>query len=247
MKTSKKVLAVLLTIATIIGIFSCATTVFAEDYNEYTDNKAYQESLLTEAVEAEGEQSEIVCEVPEKRDEFSKTYKRADGSFTSVVSKTPIHKLENGEWEEINNTLEAKNDIISNADGAFEVEFPETITDNEKITVSNKGESIAFSVKGIENATGIVEEKETNEADLIEQDLEKTVSEITYENVDDNTDIQYVVSSNYVKENIIVSNKEGLKDTYSFEIEKGNLSAELDNKNNLVLKNDKNEIAEIVK
>ena len=243
MKTSKKILAVLLTIATIIGIFSCATTVFAEDLNEYADNKAYQENLLTEAVETEGEQSEIVCEVPEKRDEFSKTYKRADGSYTSVVSKTPIHKLENGEWEEINNTLETKNDTISNVDGAFDVEFPGTISENEQITVSNNGESIAFSVNGIENSTGVVEENETTETDLIKQDLEKVVSQITYENVDENTDIQYVVSSNYVKENIIVSNKESLKGTYSFDIEKGNLSAELDNKNNLIFKNDKNEVA----
>ena len=61
MRTSKKLLAVLLTIATIIGIFSCATTVFAEEYNEYTDNKSYQENLLTEAVENESEQAEIVC------------------------------------------------------------------------------------------------------------------------------------------------------------------------------------------
>ena len=243
MKTCKKLMAVVLTIATLIGIFSCATTVFAEEYNEYADNKAYQESLLTEVVEAEGEQSEIVCEVPEKRDEFSKTYKRADGSFTSVISKTPIHKLENGEWEEINNTLETNDDAINNIDGAFDVEFPETISENEQITVSNNGESIAFSVNGIENATGIVEEKETTEADIIKQDLEKTVSQITYENVDENTDIQYVVSSNYIKENIVVSNKESLKDSYSFDIEKGNLSAELDNENNLIFKNDKNEVA----
>ena len=221
MKTSKKILAVMLTIATLIGIFSCATTVFAEDLNKYADEKAYQKNLLTEAVETESEQSEIVCEVPEKRDEFSKTYKRADGSFTSVVSKTPIHKLENGEWEEINNTLETKGEAISNIDGAFDVEFPETITENELITVSNNGESIAFSVNGIDNATGVIEEKETTETDLIKEDLEKTVSQITYENVDENTDIQYVVSSNYVKENIIVSNKESLKEKYSFDIEKG--------------------------
>ena len=243
MKTCKKLMAVFLTIATLIGIFSCATTVFAEEYNEYADNKAYQESLLTEAVEAEGEQSEIVCEVPEKRDEYSKTYKRADGSFTSVISKTPIHKFENGEWEEINNTLETNDDAINNIDGAFDVEFPETISENEQITVSNNGESIAFSVNGIEAAAGAIEEKEATEVDIIKQDLEKTVSQITYENVDENTDIQYIVSSNNVKENIIVKNQESLKEIYSFDIEKGNLSAELDNENNLLLKNDKNEIA----
>ena len=65
MKKSKKILAVLLTVLTIIGIFSCATTVWAEEYNEYADKKAYQESLLTEAVETEKENAEIICEVPE--------------------------------------------------------------------------------------------------------------------------------------------------------------------------------------
>ena len=241
MRTSKKVLAVLLTIATIIGIFSCATTVFAEDLNEYTEEKAYQEKLLTETVETEEGASEIVCEVPEKRDEYSKTYKRADGSFTSVLSKTPIHKLEDGEWKEINNTLKEVGSTITNTDGAFDVEFPETITENEQITVTNNGESIAFSVNDIGNADGVLEESQTTETDVIKQDLDKTVSQITYEAVDENTDIQYIVAPSYVKENIIVSDKASLKESYSFDIEKGDLSAELDSENNLIFKNSENE------
>ena len=241
MRTSKKVLAVLLTIATIIGIFSCATTVFAEDLNEYTEEKAYQEKLLTETVETEEGASEIVREVPEKRDEYSKTYKRADGSFTSVLSKTPIHKLEDGEWKEINNTLKEVGRTITNTDGAFDVEFPETITENEQITVTNNGESIAFSVNDIGNADGVLEESQTTETDVIKQDLDKTVSQITYEAVDENTDIQYIVAPSYVKENIIVSDKASLKESYSFDIEKGELSAELDSENNLIFKNSENE------
>lgn len=67
MEMSKKVLAILLTIATLIGIFSCGTTVFAQDFNEYTDNKAYQEKILSETVENEQDKAEIVCEVPEKK------------------------------------------------------------------------------------------------------------------------------------------------------------------------------------
>lgn len=115
MKTSKKVLAVLLTIATLIGIFSCATTVFAEEYNEYTDNKAYQENLLTETVETEEEKAEIVCEVPEKRDEYSKTYKRADGSYTSIISQVPLHAYEDGQWNEIVDTFEVQEGEIVNS------------------------------------------------------------------------------------------------------------------------------------
>ena len=81
-----------------------------------------------------------------------------------------------------------------------------------------------------------------NGEDIIEEDLSKTVSEITYESVDENTDVQYVVSSGFVKENIIVNDKSSLKDTYSFDIEKGNLTAVLDDSNNLILKNEKKEV-----
>ena len=115
MKTSKKMLAILLTIATLIGIFSCATTVFAEDLNEYAENKAYQENLLTETVETEQEKSEIVCEVTEKRDEYSKTYKRADGSYTSIISQVPLHTYEDGQWNEIDDSVEIQEDSIENS------------------------------------------------------------------------------------------------------------------------------------
>ena len=243
MKQVKKLLAMILTLATLIGIFSSATTVFAEEYNNYSDNKAYQETLLTEAVENGNEKAEIICEVAEKRDEYTKTYKRADGSFTTVLSKTPIHKLQNGEWVEIDNSLKSESTVIVNKNGAFDIEFPETISQNEEITISNGDDSISFSVNEIESAEAVVNKTKVGSDNIVEKDLSKTMSEITYENVNNNTDLQYIVSSNSVKENIIVSNKESLKDTYTFNIEKGNLSVEIDKENNIVFKNDKNEIA----
>ncbi len=242
MKKSKKILAILLTVLTVVGIFSCATTVWAEEYNEYVETKAYEEKLLTETVASESEKAEIVCEVEEKREEYSKTYKRADGSYTTVVSQTPIHTLKDGEWKEIDNTLKTDEGILKNTDGSFDIEFPETISENEKITVTNNGESIAFSVNNIDSSSAVVTTPEANEKDIIEEDLSKTVSEITYESIDKNTDVQYVVSSGFVKENIIVNDKSGLKDTYSFDIEKGNLTAVLDDSNNLNFKNEKKEI-----
>ena len=242
MKKSKKILAVLLTVLTVIGIFSCATTVWAEEYNEYVETKEYEEKLLTETVALESEKAEIVCEVEEKREEYSKTYKRADGSYTTVVSQTPIHTLKDGEWKEIDNSLKTEGEILKNTDGSFDIEFPETISENEKITVTNNGESIAFSVNNIDNSSAVVTTPEVDGKDIIEEDLSKTVSEITYESIDKNTDVQYVVSSGFVKENIIVNDKAGLKDTYSFDIEKGNLTAVLDESNNLTFKNEKKEV-----
>ena len=87
MKKSRKILAAILSVLMFMGIFSCSTTVFAEEYNSYVAEQEYQEKLLTETVENEKSKAEIVCEVPEKRGEYSKTYKRADGSFTTVFSR----------------------------------------------------------------------------------------------------------------------------------------------------------------
>ena len=59
--------------------------------------------------------------------------------------------------------------------------------------------------------------------------------------MDENTDVQYIVSPNSVKENIIVNDRDGIKDTYSFDIEKGSLTAVLDDSNALAFKNGENE------
>ncbi len=243
MSKLKRFISVVLTVIMFCSVFSASTTVLATEYNEYIENQEYQQKLLTETTQTNnGEKAEIVCEVPEKRDEFSKTYKRADGSYTSVISQTPLHTYKNGEWEEIDNQLKSDGEVIKNVDGTFEIQFPETISENEKITVKNNGESIAFSVNNIDSSSAVVTTPEVNGKDIIEEDLSKTVSEITYESVDENTDVQYVVSSGFVKENIIVNDKSSLKDTYSFDIEKGNLTAILDDSNNLTFKNDKKEI-----
>ncbi len=242
MSKTKKLLALVLSVLTFFGVFSCSTTVFAEEYNSYVADREYQDKLLTEAVENEKQKAEIVCEVPEKRDEFSKTYKRADGSFTTVFSKTPLHTYDGSEWKEIDNSLQSNGDVIENADGKFDVEFPESLSSDDKITIENQGENISFSLNNIDESTAQVA-PDTEAADVVENDLGKPVSEITYENIGENTDVQYIVSSNYVKENIIVSNKSSLKDTYSFTIEKGDLTATLGDDNSLTFKNAQGETA----
>ena len=242
MSKTKKLLALVLSVLTFLGVFSCSTTVFAEEYNGYVAEREYQDKLLTEAVENEKQKAEIVCEVPEKRDEFSKTYKRADGSFTTVFSKTPLHSYDGSEWKEIDNSLQSNGDVIENADGKFNIVFPESLSSDNKITIENQGENISFSLNNIDASTAEVASKEET-ADIIENDLEKPVSEITYENIDENTDVQYIVSSNSVKENIIVSDKNSLKDTYSFDIEKGDLIATLGNDNSVTFKNAQGEVS----
>ncbi len=242
MRISKKILSIVLSVLTILNVMSCAVSVWAAEYNESQLQEDYMVDLPDEQVSDDAEIEAVIREVVEKREEYSKTYIHPNGSYTTVYSQTPIHMYEDGVWVEIDNTIEEDGNYLKNTAGLFDVEFPEVISEDKKITLNNAGESIAFSVNGIEDVEAIITTPEVDETNVIEYDLSKTVSEITYENVSEHTDIQYVISSGFVKENIIVSDKSGLKDTYSFDIEKGNLDAVLDENNNLNFINETSEI-----
>ncbi len=210
MKTSKKVLAVLLTIATLIGIFSCATTVFAEDLNEYTDNKAYQENLLTETVETEEEKAEIVCEVPEKRDEYSKTYKRADGSYTSIISQTPLHIYEEGQWNEIVDTFEIQNgEIVSSGASAYSlrtptVDLPDLDDTIIKDTAISKGISDGDENKNFSNSIeGNIINNDTAHSEILVK-LNDAVFEPFKEASVTVTDVNYYSSGYFMGGNVLV-------------------------------------------
>ena len=86
------------------------------------------------------------------------------------------------------------------------------------------------------------DKSKVSDEEIFNNDISRTVSKIEYEDVLENTNLEYVVTPNGVKENIIVENKESLKKSYSFNITKGKLQAELDKENNLYFKNSKGEV-----
>ncbi len=168
MKTSKKVLAVLLTIATLIGIFSCATPVFAEEVVNAEETQALENSSETsesaeteiddETEENESDEPEVLNEIVELRNENTKYFRNSDGSYTAAQYAYPVHYKENGEWKEIDNTLTEEN-VKGNLVGTENefvskktntpVKFPEAFQKNSsnEITVSTEGYEISFSPK----------------------------------------------------------------------------------------------------
>ena len=127
MTKSTKILSLVLSVIMLFGVFSASTPVFAADLAETAEEKEYRDNLLTETFDTESEKAEIICEVEEKRDEYSKTFKRKDGSYTTVISEMPLHTQKDGEWEEIDNTLQVSGEVLKNADGVYDIEFPGTI------------------------------------------------------------------------------------------------------------------------
>ncbi|HAQ64212.1 MAG TPA: hypothetical protein DCR23_07095, partial [Ruminococcaceae bacterium] len=231
-KTMSKFLAVFLSILFLVEILP--TQVMAEAYSAYSAEKQYINDLIDKPAELDDvEKADILYEVTEKRDEHTKVYKRADGTYTALVSQTPLHFMSDGMWKEIDNTLVSKNGALTNADNPFNVTLPERITSNSQITLENDGNEIAFAVNDISASNSKITDKETASTEELEVAAKNTKSEVRYEDVAEDTDIEYIILPNGIKENIIVSDAASIKDTYFFDIEIGNLSYKLNDNNSL--------------
>ena len=100
--------------------------------------------------------AEIVGEVESLRDEYTKHFRREDGSFVAAVYNEPVHYLVGNEWKEIDNTIdsyETSTRTISDNKAKYAVTktstpitFPENIS-TEEITINKNGNLVSFSAK----------------------------------------------------------------------------------------------------
>ena len=228
---TQKMLAIFLSVVLFLGAFSVATPVFAENVTDAIEHYEFVQNAINNPAAAEQTtpEAEITFEVEEKRDEYTKVYKKDDGTYTAVMSAEPLHYLKDGEWEEINNSLLPNGDTYSNAENSFTVEVPENINSNENLTVEKDGYEISFSVEGISESSAVVENNivtSETQVPLADEAITQTQSSVTYSDIAENTALQYVVTPNSIKENIIVSNKESVKETYTFTFETNGLNVD---------------------
>ena len=194
--------------------------------------------------------SPIVDEQISKRTEYSKTFLREDGSFTKVVTVDPIHYAENGKWEDIDNTLTLtkdanRKDVYSNSQNSFSIEAPKTMNKNSGFIVLNDKYGISFKVNNMSESSAVID----NSSDLNEEqdavkrvNLNQKTSEIKYKNILNNTDLEYVVSSEKVKENIIVNSVPAAQPVYSYTITLSNTEPRLNKDGSISFLDGDNEI-----
>ncbi|MEE1505302.1 MAG: DNRLRE domain-containing protein [Acutalibacteraceae bacterium] len=167
MKKSRKIIAILLTVLTLMSVISAAMPVFAVEVTENavteSGNSITEASEATETEENAEEQTatdepEPLNEMVEWRTENTKYFRNSDGSYTAAQYSYPIHYEENGEWKEIDNTLteeslkdntfsEEKEFVASKTDTP--VKFPDEFKKDgsKEITVNTDGYEISFSPK----------------------------------------------------------------------------------------------------
>lgn len=190
------------------------------------------EQEAAESIETPNETKHGVYEVTELREANVKHFALEDGTYTAVMYGSTVHTQDaEGNWQDIDNRLEASGSEFSTSNAR--IKFAKKITGNEALfTLHDGNRKITMSLNdAIKKTTGVVT-NHTTEFDSEATQLQKLMtldnlsSEILYANILDGVDLQYVVESLNVKENIIVKEQ---KDSYqyTFTITLNNLEAEM--------------------
>ncbi len=176
-------------------------------------------SITTDSEVLTGE--DIVKEDETKRERFSKHFLTGDGSYFAVAYASPVNYMDDdGTWKEVDNTMTTNiftGDKTTKND-KFKVKFSNKANKDKLVTIqtdefkvswglsiSGDGENYGklSSVKGAASYDAS-EPKTTKEATK----LGKAVSSMKYENVyDGKVDLQYSVSHEKVKENVVLKEK----------------------------------------
>ena len=200
------------------------------------------------------ELDDLTCEIEELRTANTKHFKMPDGSYQMIVYGDAVHrKNEEGLWQDIDNTLVLQNikdiELYATTDGRLQF-ARDAMQTSELMTLAENGYTVSMALAPTTAGTAIsslqpcpksspahVDNHETREAQLSEKSglsyIEKLTTldhttVVTYANAVQGADIEYVLSSNDIKENIIVKEKSN-RYNYAFVLTLEGLTASLEN------------------
>ena len=183
----------------------------------------------------------------ELREESVKHFRLEDGTYMAVQYQTPVHYLdENGYWQNIDNTLSSVDNEYSTS--SSRVKFAKKINGSEQLlTLQDNKYIIMLSLnEASSKVSAQVAEKDSTDSSLdsTQSDsnvklnklmtLDNITSSIKYEDILENVDLEYILISNDVKENIIVKSKCDSY-IYSFTLQLNNLKAFLSDDGTVVI------------
>src|SRR5690554_3893803 len=104
-------------------------SVFAKINNYNTDFEEIH-NYKTEEIELSEVESEY--EITEKRTSNTKTFKKVNNSYELVMFGEDVHYLDNGKYEEIDNTLLLDGSYVKNKSNKFDVEFASELNKGDR-------------------------------------------------------------------------------------------------------------------
>lgn len=208
----KKLLSAVSITLTASMAFTFPIQVFAQNLPTFSGS----EEDNTEAI--------IVGELTSEREEYTKYFRMSDGSIMAAQYEYPVHYKNNDDkWEEYNNSLSEK-EIKTSTDDEARTNATEKYFSNENsnidVNLSNKSKlnnmikvkfddyQVSWGYEDTNRSTGkVIENTENLTGDdkfLAQKNL---LSEMLYEDIYNNIDLQCIVTSLGIKENFIIKNQ----------------------------------------
>ena len=196
---------------------------------------------------------EIVLELDSERTENTKTFLLEDGSSMVAVYDQPIHyKDKAGEWVEFNNTLvdskkDSDKDYLTNSSSNTDISLSKEAKEDDLIKLQSDKLSISWGYENVNRTNvNVVDNSMKQTAEGNKTALAKQKSETVYENVFRNVDLQYIVTSSGVKENIILKDVD-VQNEFNITYHAQGLTAkQLDDRSIILCDDNDNETARIV-
>lgn len=184
---------------------------------------------------------EIESEIIEERALNSKVFRKIDGTYEQAFYDDTIHYLDNGKLKNINNSLiyDELNDLFETQDNAFKLKFPKKLDDNKTIKLFYDDYSIDWNVLNIDSVDILVDEEKASPNNI--KELTNINQKVLYADIQDNVDIEYIVTGSKIKENIILNEYvENFSITFEYKLK--NLDIVTDSEGNINFVNEASEV-----
>ena len=219
-----------------IGITEGSSDMDVEEYGASPNNETQEELVLSEVVS--------------RREENVKHFDLGHGRFQAVAYGNAVHrKDENGVWQDIDNRLypaKDRADLYATADGRTTVSAY-SHSSKALITLRENGYVIALAPVFTQTAEKLkaasAVEIQNHKENKIDSDRTLSIKDaaeasntttVRYADVFSSVDVEYLLSGNDIKENIIVNDAQN-EYTYSFALAVVNLTPELKPTGEIVL------------
>ena len=190
----------------------------------------------------------IIGEDASKREENVKKFRLDNGTEIAAVYPEPVHYMQDGEFVDIDNSFtdavdDISDQVLKNKANSFSIELAKQTNSNKLVSIKSKDYKINWSLI---NANKVKVNQSTSTPALSEQNnqyknseklnLKNLQSSVTYKDILDNIDIEYVVESTKVKENIVLKSSEAINQSLEFRLDVGNkLKAELSKDKQIII------------
>ena len=214
---SKRMLLVIMVVAVMVNSSFVIRTESA-DSGDYSDSIVVSNFPGNDDIEV-NEFGGLVKEVETLRTANTKHFQLADGTFEAIAFLDDIHRCDSsGKWQNIDNSLTASDGRYSTSDGY--ISFAEDYSADCILRLVSRSHTISISpFSSAVSSSAIVTHQQNDEsfnnigdeidAEKIAEKANKK-TEVRYDNVLEGIDIEYLISNNDVKENIIINSFNGI-------------------------------------